>query len=142
MKIHQKLAFFSTKMTITGKIKIGKIWNMIFLSIMPHLSCKFDHFWIFFILMYASPCRQNTKEIVAKYAVDANLFRLGSIKPKKKSSPWIFFIEFFFSNFFQYLKKCKFEHLRNVLKQMKNQFSDFYLSSYGHFCTQNTPIFD
>ena len=35
------------KMTITRKIKIGKIWNSIFLSIqhIPHLSCKFEHFW-------------------------------------------------------------------------------------------------
>ena len=30
--------------------------------------------------------------------------------------------------------------MRNVLKRMKNQsndFSDFYFSSYDHFCTQN-----
>ena len=26
---------------------------------------------------------QNTEEIIAKYAVDANLFRLGSTNPKK-----------------------------------------------------------
>ena len=37
----------STKMTITRKIKIGNIWNLIFLSIqlIPHLSCKFEHVW-------------------------------------------------------------------------------------------------
>ena len=34
---------------------------------------------------------QNTEENFAKYAVDANLFRLGSTNPKKKSSPWFFF---------------------------------------------------
>ena len=33
----------NTKMTTTPKIKIGKIWNLIFLSI-PRLSCKFEHF--------------------------------------------------------------------------------------------------
>ena len=35
------------KMTITRKIKIGKIWNLVFLSIQPiaDFSCKFDHFW-------------------------------------------------------------------------------------------------
>ena len=30
------------------------------------------------------------EEIIAKYAVDASLFRLGSTNPEKKSSPWIF----------------------------------------------------
>ena len=42
-KIHRKLAVFSTKMFITRKIKIGKILNMICVSIqhIPHLSCKF-----------------------------------------------------------------------------------------------------
>ena len=34
-----------SKMNITRKIKIGKILNLIFLSIqhIPHLSCKFEH---------------------------------------------------------------------------------------------------
>ena len=36
------------------------------------------------------PCMQNTEEINTKYAVDANLSRLGSTNPKKKSSPWFF----------------------------------------------------
>ena len=30
------------------------------------------------------------EEIIAKYAVDANLFRLGSTNPKEKSNPWFF----------------------------------------------------
>ena len=33
--------------------------------------------------------------IIAKYAVDANLFQLGSPNPKKKSSPWFFFLGFY-----------------------------------------------
>ena len=39
---------FSTKITITRKIKIGKIWNFIFHSIQPspHLSLIFEHFWV------------------------------------------------------------------------------------------------
>ena len=34
---------------ITRKIKIGKIWNLVFLPIqpIPDLPCRFDHFWIF-----------------------------------------------------------------------------------------------
>ena len=31
------------------------------------------------------------EEIIAKFAVDTNLFRLESTNPKKKSSPWVFF---------------------------------------------------
>ena len=30
-----------------------------------------------------TPCMQNTEETIAKYAVDANLFRLRSTNPKK-----------------------------------------------------------
>ena len=30
------------------------------------------------------PCMQNTEESIAKYAIDANMFRLGSTNPKKK----------------------------------------------------------
>ena len=42
VKVHRKLAVFNTKMTRTHKIKIGKIWSMIFLSVqhIPHLSLK------------------------------------------------------------------------------------------------------
>ena len=36
--------------------------------------------------MYVTPCMQNTEETIAKYAVDANLFQLGSTNPKKISS--------------------------------------------------------
>ena len=45
------------KMTITRKINIWKIWNLVFLFIqlIAVLSCKFDHFWkkilIFWILI-------------------------------------------------------------------------------------------
>ena len=34
---------------------------------------------------------QNTEQTIAKYAVDANLFRQGSTNPKKISIPWIVF---------------------------------------------------
>ena len=44
-----KLTIFSTKMTITRKIKIGKVGKNIgfFFPIQHilHLSCKFDFFW-------------------------------------------------------------------------------------------------
>ena len=33
------------------------------------------------------PHMQNTEETIAKYAVDANLFRLGSTNPKKNIQP-------------------------------------------------------
>ena len=46
VKIHRKLTIFRTKMTITRKIKIGRIWNLIFLSIQPiaDLSSIFEKF--------------------------------------------------------------------------------------------------
>jgi len=53
-KIHRKFGWWrhkkDQKMTITQKIKIGKIWNLIFLSVqpIPDLSCEFEHFWHFF----------------------------------------------------------------------------------------------
>ena len=37
--------------------------------------------------MDAYPCMQNNEETIAKYAVDANLFQLGSSNPKKNSQP-------------------------------------------------------
>ena len=36
------------------------------------------------------PCIQNSEDTIAKYAVDANLFRLGSTNLKKISSPGCF----------------------------------------------------
>ena len=41
--------------------------------------------------LHVTPCMQHTEETIAKYAVDANLFRPGSTNPKKISSPWIFY---------------------------------------------------
>ena len=47
---HRKLGWFfhknDTKMTITRKIKIGKIWNFVFISTQPiaDLSSKFEKF--------------------------------------------------------------------------------------------------
>ena len=67
MNIHQKLTVLRTKMTISRKIIIWKIWNLIFLSIqmIPHLSCEFEHFWRkkignFFFFKY-----WNTRETAA-----------------------------------------------------------------------------
>ena len=48
--------------------------NVFFLSIQ---NIEFDHFWIC-ILLHVTPYIQMTEEIIIKYAVDANLFRLGS----------------------------------------------------------------
>ena len=58
---------------------------------------------------------QNTEETIAKYIVDANLFRLWSTNPKKKiTRPWMFFggrrspppkKTFFFKNVYTFKKK-------------------------------------
>ena len=80
----QRIACFTVFFCITRKIKIGKIWNLVFLSIqpIPDLPCRFDHFWIFI-------------SKVVKFT-------------------W------------------KMQNLLN--RKKKSDFSDFYFSSYGHFC--------
>ena len=138
VKIHQKLTVFSTNLFST------------------HLSCTFNHYWkkiYLFILMYAYPCMQNLSiGTIPKDAVNANLFRLGSTNLKKN----IQLNDFFFLSIFEkksvhiflFMKTSPsvllpFQwKMRNVLKRMKNQFSDFYFWSYGHFCTHITSIFD
>ena len=68
-KCIENLSFFSTKMTITGKMKIGKIWKLNYLSFqhIPHLSWKFDHFWKKKISMKIS--RQLKKNWVRDFAL-------------------------------------------------------------------------
>ena len=85
---------------------------------------------------------QSNEETFVKYAVDANLFRLGSTNPKKKypgpgcflvggKAPHQKYIYLFFSKMFQYLKKndsiffFKSVQIQNRLNQKKNQISDF-----------------
>jgi len=84
---------------------------------------NFENFisFLFWCVHHCIPCMQNTEETFAKYAVDANLFRLGSNNPKKKQC-------IFFSKMF------KFTWNKNEI----SDFSVFYFSSHRHFCT---PIF-
>ena len=42
--------------------------------------------------MHVTPCMQNTEETIAKYAVDANLFQLGSSNPEKNIQPLDFIL--------------------------------------------------
>ena len=72
----------------------NQIWNLIFISNqpIPHLSCKFDHFWekkkfdFNICNMHTHACK-TLKPGLVKYAVDANLFRLRSTNPKTNSQP-------------------------------------------------------
>ena len=72
---------------------------------------------------------QNTEETIAKYTIDANLFRLGSTNPKKIPSPWMLFDGepspppkiIFFSKVFKFTWK-----IWNRPNRKKNQISDFY----------------
>ena len=60
----------------------------------PHYEMPPMPKWEVLIFMHVhkfDPCMQNTEEIIEKYTVDANLFRLGSINPKKKIQPLLFF---------------------------------------------------
>ena len=68
-------------------------------------------------------------------------FSVKARSPTKKKK-----LNFFSSKIFQYLffsKVFKFTwKMWNMLNRKKKQISDFYFSSYGHFCTQITLIFD
>ena len=133
MKIHRKYIVFSTKMTTARKIKIGKIGNLIFLSIQysPHLLCKFDHFWKKKLFWHMTHAWKTLKRLVQNMPLtltcfDANLFRPPILK--KHPLPGCFLVEGSPFNFFW--------------KKSSNFFSsNLYFSSYGHFCTQITPIF-
>ena len=46
--------------------------------------------------MHVTPCMQNNEETIAKYVIDANLFRLGSTNLWKDIQP----LNFFFSTIF------------------------------------------
>ena len=71
--------------------------------------------------MHAHSCKTLKPEGLAKYAVDANLFRLGSTNPKKNSqTPDAFWLgvktlDFFgfFKNVRKYLNKKKFVQMKH-----------------------------
>ena len=111
-KIHRKLGTKITKNYHNSKNKIGKIWNMIFLSIQHilHLSCKFDQFWKKkLILMYACPGCFLTLE----KKIDIFFLQKYLNNKKKKKKIWFFFRFSRFRNFHVNLntfeeKKCQF----------------------------------
>ena len=80
--------------------------------------------------MHATPFMPNTEEPLAKYAVDTNLFRLGSTNPKKNIQLLDFFVDRqyihhnknYFSKKFQYLDKQK-------IPKKIDTLSAFYLST-------------
>ena len=105
---------WGTKMTKTRKIKIGKIWNLIFLSIqhIPHLSCKFEHFW------------KKELYFLVKYWIMSSKLNYQHFHPSIKCKMKI--IAFIWK-------------IRNRLNRKKNQisdFSNFYFLSYDNFCTK------
>ena len=102
--------------------------------------------------MHAYPCMQNNEETIAKYAVDANLFRLGSTNPIKKISSLKKITFFFFKNvsifelidkkriFNFFSKVVKFTYFQIRLNRKKNKISDF--SDFFPYLYSNHPIFD
>ena len=86
---------------------------------------------------------QKIEEIFSKYTADANqsiqkhaIFRGAAPVGAKPST------NFYFSQMDKSMDKFtvfKFTwNMRNELKRMKNQFSDFYFLSYGRFCGRET----
>ena len=104
VNIHRKLEWFEyktfQKITIIRKIKIRKIWNLIFLSIqpIPDLSCKFDHFWrnIYFFLFKKKSCmifwNIKIKKILHKWSNFHERTAIGWIKRKTKFQIFPIFI--------------------------------------------------
>ena len=73
-----------TKMTITRKIKIWKIWNLIILLFQPiaDLSCKFYHFWENFFFWFS--IKKIINFIFLFFLKWSNLQENGWIKRKIK----------------------------------------------------------
>ena len=64
-KRNKKISVFIFRVILknSSKNKIGKIWNLVFLSIqlIPDLSCKFDHLWKkIYILLKKIPCMMES----------------------------------------------------------------------------------
>ena len=131
-----------TKMIIARKVNIGKIWNLIFLSIqlIPDLSCNF-----FLMHVYMQ---------VFLNAVDANLFQLGSTNPKKNSQTFHVIFGSGLSdppkkNRFFFISKKKMPKFSNShewsgidwIEKKNSDLCVFYFSSSGHFFTQNDSNF-
>ena len=81
----------------------------------------------------------NTEETIAKYAIDANLLRLGSTNPKKNIQTLDVFLaggktphQFFFSKIFRYLNKTKILIFFSS-KVFKFEFSGGEFSELGNF---------
>jgi len=101
-KINKKLGWWHHKNVHNSKNKNWKMWNLIFLLILPiqDLSCKFDHFWkkylfIFcIVLLHTYACK--TLKASASMPLILTLFQLGSTDPKKNDQT----LDVFSSNFF------------------------------------------
>ena len=126
-------------MTITRKINMVKL---IFLSIqhISHLPCKFDQFW-FFLPMHAKLKRSF------RYAVDANLFRLGSTNSKKKFGPFyflIFKIQKPKTNLNFFVQKCSnlYKRCGMCWNKWKINFPIFIFRIMVIFVFKITPIFE
>ena len=111
------------------------------------------------------PCMQNWRDssgipliltcsdlgppILKKNSTPWNFFFWGGHGPPPKNREKVFYYIFFYVHIlsilninFIFSKMFKFRwKLRNVLKRMKDQFSDFYFSSFGHFHTRNHSNF-
>ena len=68
--------FFSTKMTISQKLKIAKIWKLILhlFQHIPHLLYKFDHFW--------------KKNVVHEFIKSAKIKMVGGFAFPPELHPW------------------------------------------------------
>ena len=96
-------------------------------------------------------CSDQDPPILKKKFPDPGCTLVGGEAPPPKKKIHIFFLQkcsnifkqnifspiLFFSKVFKFTRK-----MRNRLKRKKNQISDFYFSSYGHFSDVIPPIFN
>ena len=136
LKFIESWGDLSTKMTIIWKINIGKL---IYLSIQHilHLSCKFYHFRKKYILIHA-----KRKKFFC-YAVDTNLFRLGSTNPGYWNARTLHFsssFQFFFVKHSNLHERCRMCWIERKIKLPI--FIFLVMIIFWYFFDVITPIFE
>ena len=134
-----EIDIFEYKNDHIQKLKVAKIWKLIFHSFqhVTHLLCKSGHFWkktyFLFGSMWPLACKTLKRSLrnmplkLASETGDLNSKARGpGVQPgggceKINLADWInSWTKFYFSKVVKFTWK-----MRNLLKRMKNQFSDF-----------------
>ena len=128
---HRKLGWFfqknDTKMAITQKIKIGKIWKLIFHSIQhcEHLKCKYGHF------RGDGDCVHTTMKLLSFFYLLNIITKLHVIRAHLwRTSCWLLVMIHDKQNFSKILEHQILEH-----KLFFGEFFSKFLLRHKHFHT-------